>query len=212
MSGLHTPVVVDVQAPNLADVRVALRCIPGDLFDATEAGVLCERVSVLFENQGAEVQVIEEGGFFEEVVEGEEVEPADLTVRLEGRKVEQATYPLSWVLCAGSFTLLPGVREHTFATDVIVRDAKGFLLATETLEGRLVERFGFGPYFGNWLMDRLARDKDERLTGDGANRDISEDLYAQLSQITFNAKMQAEVLRQDAQADAPAALAPAGAP
>jgi hypothetical protein len=206
LKGLHQPVVVDPQLPNFQDVRLNMRCFPGELLNAQEANMLCQKVGTLFENQGALVlygDEEEEEDEDEETTEeeGEEAEetpapPAqttELTLELRARKLHEANNLLSWALCLASFTVLPGVSESTFAQDVLVRDATGSLLISQSLEGRLVLRFGAGPYLGNKLLDLTVREEEDELTGDAANEDLSEDMYRQMSQLLFNAKIQSQV-------------------
>lgn len=206
MSGLHRAVVVDPQLPNFADTRLDVHCVPGGLLNEAQASALCQKVGALFENQGAQVRTHisagrDEDEAFEEAgdevpVEGEvAMAPrTELTLELRAREVHESKHPLSWVLCIGSFTVLPGVLESTFAQDLVVRDANGFLLVSDSLEGRLVHRFGAGPWLGNAIFD-LWRDDADKITGPRAEKELSADLYRQLSQIVFNAKIQAQVLQ-----------------
>jgi hypothetical protein len=204
MSGLHRPVVVNPQLPNFQDVRLTVRCVPEDLLNAEEANRLCEKVGTLFENQGAEVTTIASarGAPGDELdgphppEDGGAERTTDLTLELRARRVHRSNHPVSWVLFVGSFTALPGVLESTYAQDVIVRDETGSLLASESLEGRIVEHVGLGSWAGNTLLDLVARDEQDKLTGDAFDRVVSADLYRQLSQILFNAKMRWQVLQQ----------------
>jgi hypothetical protein len=202
MSGLHRPAVVDPRLPNLEDVRLTVRCVPGGLLNAQEAGALCQKVGLLFENQGATVTTVagdRSAGDTGTDAGGDDADgppPTDLTLELRAREVHRANNPLGWALCIGSFTVIPAVTESTFAQDVAIRDASGFLLVSDTLEGRLVTRFGFGAWLGNELLDLTVRDDREDLTNGAAGRDLSADLYRQLSQLVFNAKMQWQVLQQ----------------
>lgn len=202
MSGLHRPVVVDTRAANLHDTRLTVRCVPGALVSPMDAGSLCRKVSTLFENQGATVQTTVGVGsadsLFVEAPSGEAAAPAaDLIVELRSRQVHQANHPLSWVLSVFTFTLLPAVTESSFAQDVVIRDASGFVLVSDSLEGRLITRYGAGPWVGNAVLD-LAREKENRLGGDTAERDLSTDLYRQLSQLVFNARVHWQVLEESA--------------
>jgi len=201
MSGLHDPIVVDPRAPNFKDVRLTVHCVPGDYLTRSETSALCRKVGTLFENQGAVVRTVDSvGRADDELQDGEKraIEPTtDLTLELRSRKVHKSNHPLSWALTIASFTALPGVSEYTFAQDVSIRDESGFLLVSDSLKGRVIRRFGFGPWLGNALAD-IAKEKGERITGGASDRDLSEDMYGQLSQMTFNAKMQWEVLRESA--------------
>jgi hypothetical protein len=207
MSGLHRPVVVDPRLPNFQDVKLDIHCVPDGLLNGQEASALCQKVGLLFENQGALVRThISEGRFEDEDYEGgpdseEGAEvPADaepptaLTLELRAREVHSSNDPLSWAFCLASLTIVPAITEATFVQDVVIRDGSGFLLVSDSLEGRLVRRFGAGPWVGNAIAD-LWRAEEDKLSGERASRDLSDDLYLQLSQLAFNAKMHAEVLQ-----------------
>jgi hypothetical protein len=204
LSGLHRPVVVDPQVANFQDVRLTVHCVPGGLVTQYEASSLCQKVGTLFGNQGAQVTTTVGGPREEAVVEegAPAVERTDLTLELRARKVHASSHPLSWVAMIASFTLVPGVTESTFAQDVVIRDGDGFLLATDTLQGRLVHYFGFGMWAGNKLLDVTMREEEDEIIGPVANEDLSSDLYRQLSQSMFNAKMQRRVLREADPSDA----------
>lgn len=201
LSGLHRPVIVDPQAPNLADVRLTVHCIPGGLLTQADAGLLCDRVTTLFENQGATVRAIDTVGIADDGLQDRPApdeqapEPrTDLLLELRARRVHQSNHPISWALCAVSFTILPGLTELSFAQDVTIRDGSGFLLVSDTLEGRVMTRFGAGTWVGNKLMDALVREKEDRIASDTAEQDLSADFYGQLSQLTFNARVHRDVL------------------
>lgn len=206
LSGLHRPVAIDPQLPNFTDTRLDVRCIRGTLLNDAQAGVLCDRVETLFTNQGAEVHTyVGEGPLDGDgpVVDAAEIgsgsaAPAEprtrLLVELRARETDESSHPWSWVLYAASFTVLPGVIESSFEQDIVIRDDTGFLLVSDTLEGRIITRYGLGPWLGNKVLD-LTRKKADRLGEDAASKDLSADLYRQLSQDVFNAKMRARVLR-----------------
>lgn len=222
MSGFHRPTVVNPQLPNFEDLRVELRCVPGGLLDASEASALCRKIAVLFENQGAtirdpeeearvaeddpadpntmpglEVDAADEGASADAAVADEPEAPrTDLIMEVRARQTHFSGHPISWVLCVSSFTFLAGTLEQGFAQDVVIRDANGFLLVSDTFEGRIVSRMGLGPWLGNGIVDITMRKRKDRLIGDAMDRDISDDLYRQLSQDLFNAKMQRQVLSQ----------------
>lgn len=205
LSGFHRPIVADPRLPNFQDTQLDVHCVPGGILNEQEAGVLCQKVRALFENQGARVRTHLSAGMSEDD-EVDEVpseataasEPrTELSLELRARRVHASQHPISWVLCWGSLSLLPGVVEATFAQDIVIRDGEGFLLLSDSLEGRLVTRFGSGAWLGNAIAD-LWRDDEEKVLGEAANRDLSRDLYGQLTQLVFNAKMHAEVLQQGA--------------
>lgn len=203
LSGLHRPVVVDPQLPNLRDVNLAVYCVPGDYLAPEETRRLCRRVGALFENQGALVSTYTQ----DRRAPQEELEtPAsgddqtgprtDLTLELRSRETHSNRNPLSVVLCWATFSMVPAVTETSFAQDVVIRDGTGFLLVSDTLQGRLVRYFGLGTWAVNKAMDLTWRDEADRLSGDAASQDLSDDMYRQLSQLMFNAKMQWEVLQE----------------
>ena len=207
ITGLHRPVVVDIQAANFRDVRLTIYCMPGDLLTPSEASVLCQKVGTLFENQGAEVQTVAGARQWagddalsdrQAATPEESLVTADLIMELRSRKVQEYSDPLLETLCVLTSTLVPMVRETVFAQDVTIRDASGFLLVSDTLQGRLITRIGAGAWVGNRFMNVVWRRGDEKLTEEAVGRDLSADLYGQLSQLTFNAKMQWRVLQEAA--------------
>lgn len=206
--GLQRPVVVDPTHPNLRDTRIDLVCRPEGGVRLADANVLCQRVGQLFENQGALVNTgVDEDDRGEAPVEPRAVH---LRMQIASRKVNESYHPLTWFLYAASFTVVPAVTEQTFAQDITVRDAAGSLLARETLEGRLVHRYGVGNWVATVLTD-LFRPREQRIGGDAAEEDLSNDVYRQLSQIAFDARVHAQVLRVAAPAPGPAP-APRSAP
>ena len=200
MSGFHGPVVVDVTQPNLAGIAVTVVCDKGDMLSSSEAKLLCQRVATLYENQGAQVTQRTADEVGADFMVGEEPESdapppsTDLTVELVSRQLHTANDPITWWLFFMSATVVPAVTEESFAIDVTVRDQEGFVLVQDSLQGRLVRRMGIGAWGTNVLLDRFLREESDRLTGDAAHQDLSEDLYGQLSQLLFNARMQWEVL------------------
>ena len=183
---LQRPAVVDPRLPNFQGLRLGLRCVPGDDLDPSDSEALCSKVGVLFRNQGAQVL-------------GPTSDPAspapELRVDLSTRKLHEENSTLLWVLSAMSFTLLPAVTEYSVAQDVKIRDANGFLLGSDSLQARFVRYFGVGVWGINWVLDVLVREDDEELTGNTASRDFSNDYYAQLSQLVFDARVRSTVLR-----------------
>ena len=212
MSGLHDPVIVDIQAPNFTGVSLTVYCVPGPDLSPQEASVLCQHVGTLFDNQGAEVRTVTSSrglqdddliGMTEEDNEGEDAIPTtDLILELRGRRLSESNDPLLWTLCYATFTLVPAVSEFTFAQDAVVRDGSGFLLATDTVQGRIVRQFGGAVWVGNRLLDRLIREDADEVTGAAAKNDLSNDLYRQLSQLVYNAKVQWQVLQEASPPDA----------
>lgn len=202
LTRLHDPVVVDPGARNFPELSLHVYCVPGKALKPAQASVLCQRVAFLFENQGAAVETFVEdpalGSAMGGAGVGAETSPADLVLALEVDAVQKSLHPVTAVLCYFSITIVPMVRETTFSQQVEVRDGSGFLLATDRYRGRLVERFGAGVWAGNWVLDRFVREPEERLTGEAASTDLSNDLYRQLSQLVFNARMRQEALQLQA--------------
>lgn len=211
ISGLHRPVAIDIGAPNFTDLDLTVRCLSGPLVRPSEARLLCDRVGKLFENQGARVTTETERGVGEEPIEETptaEAPRTDLLIQLSARVIHKNNDPFSWILCFATATLVPAVTESTFAQDVIVRDGTGFLLVQDTMEGRLVRTFGLGTWAGNKLLDWVWRPKEEELNDKATHAALSADLYRQLSQLVFNAKMRWEVLRQATPGGAATGAAP----
>jgi hypothetical protein len=202
LRGLNTPVVIDTQVGNLTGVRLTVHCVPGDMLDRLSADELCRKVGVVFENQGATVTTIStlsgaEGDIGDAPeTAAEPIPETDLLLELRARKIHQAKNPMLWMLCVASLTVVPASTEYTFAQDVVIRDGTGFLLAQETLQGRIVQQFGIASWLGNAVLDAFWRAPEDELTGEAMSHDLSTDLYRQLSQTVFNAKMQWLVLQQ----------------
>lgn len=192
--GLQRPVAIDPETANFAGLRLRVRCLPNDALSAAELDVLCQRVSALFSNQGAEVDTVTERGGLSDELDGTARKP-DLVVDLKARVLQQERNALLWMLSSMTMTLMPMVEEYVFAQDVTIRDAEGFLLVSDSLQGRFVRYIGAGIWSVNWLLDVIAREEADELTGDAAQRDFSRDFYTQLSQLTFNARGRWLVLR-----------------
>ncbi|MFT4623595.1 MAG: hypothetical protein ACI8PZ_002251 [Myxococcota bacterium] len=202
LSNLHRPVVIDPSAANFDDLALTVHCVPVGLLRGPQAGSLCQKLGTLFENQGATVTTLDTVGRFQETfdapaeagAEGPATPRHDLILEVRARETHKSHHPLSWVATVATFTLVPAVYESSFAQDVVIRDGTGFLLATDTLEGRVVQRYGLGNFLITALAD-LGRQRDRRLTTGVADRELSGDLYTQLSQQLFNAKLHWSVLQ-----------------
>ncbi len=220
MSGLHDPVVVDTSQPNFADTLLTVRCVPGRLLNAQQSAQLCRKVALLFENQEAQVLTYVTEGTASEEREDDEEDlrqeegggPRDVRLELvlRSRETHRASHFLTWAAFGISFGILPGVDERSFAQDLEVRDADGFLLVQGTLEGRMVRYVGASTWVGNKLLDWLVRPPEDDITGEASSEQLSEDVYRQLSQHVFNAKMRNQVLRLER--PAPKAPAPSEEP
>lgn len=203
IAGLNHPVVVDPTRPNLRDTHLDVVCLPGEGFPATDANALCNRLRTLFENQGARVSTGLDRADADRS-DDDTPRPVHLTVEIASRDVRKAYHPLTWAFTAASFTLFPGVSERTFEQEVTIRDATGFLLVRDTLRGRLVHRFGAGIWLATAVSD-LFRPPGEKLGRGAAGRDLSDDVYRQLSQLAFDARVHAQVLRVASPRPGPAA-------
>jgi hypothetical protein len=217
MSGLQAPVVVNPAHPNLDGVQVALSCQAWPPLGPQDATRLCGRVQRLLEVQGATVrdgQAPADPGALDPPAPAAAADPLalprlspapappaptgpDLRLSLTARVVHRARYPLSWLACAATATLVPAWSEATFAQRVEIRDARGALLVDRELQGRTVRRFGAGALLGA-LVDRVARDPSRQVSGPAADRALSADLYGQLSQALYNAHVQDRARRSAA--------------
>ena len=205
MTGLQSPVVVDPQAANFVDLRLSVYCLQGDLLDPQEAVTLCQNIGLLFENQGAVVQTsttargLRDAELADELGQAAEAAgPADLVLEIRSRQVHQSNDSLWWAASISTLTIVPAITESTFAQDIVVRDASGFVLVSDSLQGRLIRRFGVGAWAGNAVLNKLVREEPDKVTEDTAGENLSEDLYRQLSQLVFNADVQRKLLQEGA--------------
>jgi hypothetical protein len=195
LSALQRPTVVDPTVANFEGLHVLILCIPGDYTQVPDAGILCRKVGTLFRNQGAKVDTdLSRRGRSSRRIEEEGSRP-DLIVELSSRLLHKETGGPLWILTVLTFTLVPAFTEYSVAQDVTIRDASGSLLASDSLKARFIEYVGAGMWAVNWALDTLVRPPEEALSGDAPARDFSRDFYAQLSQLAFNARVRAEVLR-----------------
>jgi hypothetical protein len=210
---LQRPVPIDPQLANFQGQRLLVRCVPGEYLRPADAQRLCIKVRSLFAVQGAEVEV-------EVPIEGRPGGPAqaelrpDLSIELRSRLLHQDNSKLLWFLSVFSFTLVPTIAEYTFSQEVTIRDSAGFVLASDSLQGRFVKYFGVGVWAVNRVADLLVRADADELTGKHAPLEFTRDYYRQLSQLTFDAHMRSLVLRgfQPDPARTPAPATTAGAP
>jgi hypothetical protein len=212
LMSLQRPVVVDPQLANFRGRRVLVRCVSDANLKPSDAQALCLKLRGLFAVQGAEVTV-------EVPVEGmpggarsSDLRP-DLTIDLRSRLLHEGNNKLLWILSVASLTLVPTIAELTFAQDVTIRDSSGFVLASDSLQGRFINYFGFGVWAVNSTLDFLVRTPEEKLTGRQAHQEFTRDFYRQISQLAFDAHMRSLVLRgfqPQPAPDAPRASAPAG--
>ena len=190
---LQRPQVINPEHNNFDGLRLMLRCLPTDYTDSGDSEILCQNLRTLFANQGAQVEVEVPESDLPAREEG--TQRPDLVIELSSRMMHSENSALQWMLFYASATLIPAVTEATFSQDVVLRDADGFLLGQDSLQGRFVRYVGIAYWGINWLMDLIVRDKDEQLTGNAAKTDFSRDFYGQLSQLAFHARMKQMVLR-----------------
>jgi len=207
LSGLHEPAVVDPTALNFEDVSLTVRCFRGEL-SRQQSAALCEKVGTLFENQGAKVYTVDGDGPSEERFDDED-EPVDgldataprtdLALELRSRQVSKSVDRLSWAAFSSTFSIYPAENEFTFSQDVVVRGGDGVLLSSKSLQGRVIERVGLAMSLIAQVKDGLSKDPEYVPMDKVAAVELSRDLYQQLSQIVYNAKLQWRV-QQEAQA------------
>lgn len=191
---LQQPAVVDTRVANFEGLRLLVRCKPGDHLDAGDAQRLCSHVATLFRNQGAEVDTdVPRDG--RPAVGDEDARRPDLVVELGARLLHKENSTLLAVLCGWTLTLVPAYAEQTFAQDIAIYDAAGFLLARDSVQARLIDYFGIGIAGVNWVLDLLVRADGDKITGNAASRDLTRDLDGRLSQLVFNARVRSVVLK-----------------
>lgn len=202
MSGLNGPLVIDPTVRNFEGLKLGVHCPPGGDLANADRDRLCRRISTLFENQGAVVETSTDVGlapapdlFAEEGAPPAAPEPgSDLVLLVRSRVLHRENPTLSWIVSLATFTLVPAKEEEAFALDVTVSDNGGFLLVEDSLQGRITRRIGVGTAAVNWTVDRVVRTREERMTHQNAQQELSADLYGHLSQLVFNAQMRSGVL------------------
>lgn len=201
LTSLQKPTAIERAADNFAGQRILIRCIPESMKPA-DAQRLCSKLSSLFSNQGAQVDVAvpaATGAFAPPPIAGAR---PDLVIELKSRTLHKANPPFMWAACVMSCSIIPAYREVSIAQEVSIRDADGFELASDSLEARFVEYIGGGLWLVNRTLDLTVREEDEQLIG-SAEREFSKDFYRQLTQLAFNARVRAAVLRSFEPAAAP---------
>jgi hypothetical protein len=205
LMSLQRPAVVDPQLANFQGRRFLVRCVSDAQLAPSDAQGLCLKLRSLFAVQGAEVAIeVPIEGMPGGGVRATEQQP-DLTIELRSRLVHEANNRLLWILSVASLTLVPTIAELTFVQDVTIRDGSGFVLASDSLQGRFINYFGFGIWAVNSALDFLVRSQEEKLTGKQAHQEFTRDFYRQISQLTFDAHMRSMVLRGFQPQPAPAA-------
>lgn len=201
LSGLHRPAVVNPAHPNLRGVRVTLACTSDALAARESARRLCERVEQLFEVQEAVVSLRDAGP----APLVPDAEPASATtdvhllVALHESRPERDAHPLTLAAFSVTLTLAPWMQEDRFEQSVIVRDAAGVTLDQDAYSARVVTSTGAAIWAGNVVADRLWRPEEQHVTRDAAWKQLSGDLYQQLSQTVYDAAVQQRLRQRSAQ-------------
>ena len=191
LSGLQRPAIVDPRLANFEGMRLLVRCFPGDYASVQDSDLLCRKVGTLFRNQGAQVQT----DLRRSNRSPQEAFRPDLIIELSSRLLHKESSGPLWAVTVLTLSLVPAYAEYSVAQDVTIRDASGFLLASDSLKARFIEYYGAGIWSVNWALDTLVRSPEEKLSGDAPAQDFSRDFYAQLSQLAFNARVRSDVLR-----------------
>lgn len=170
MSGLHRPIAIDTQAANFVATAIDLKCSSDPALGEADVRKTCLRLKRLFEGQGAQVTMRTAFDKPDRDADDDAVSPEDaprrpggvqLFIELHAQQLHaQSTLPFFW----------DGTADFTFAQDVTIRDATGFLLARDRLTGRFVRRLAWP-----WQDDDAIP--------------FSRDFYGQISQLAFNARM-----------------------
>lgn len=189
MSGLHRPIAIDTQAANFVATAIDLKCSSDPALGEADVRKTCRRLKRLFERQGAQVTMRTAFDKPDRDADDDAVSPEDaprrpggvqLFIELHAQQLHaQSSLPFFWDHTA----------DFTFAQDVTIRDATGFLLARDRLTGRFVRHLAWP-----WQDDDAIP--------------FSRDFYGQISQLAFNARMRWTVT----QPPVPAAARPQDSP
>lgn len=216
LKGLQRPVVLASSPRNFEGLRVLVRCnVHEDYMPRGDATKLCRFLATSLDEQGAETEwVVPQGKNFVEpvVFEGER---ADLTLEIESRIEHEYDYPISQVFYILSWTMIPSYREQTFTQRVTVYGRDKSVLAEDFFRERFVQYDGCGVWSLNWIIDWVARDEHNKVSGDVGKKDFARDFYGQTRQLLFNASVRSDLLglhtrRVAAPAEPPADGEPAG--
>lgn len=192
LRGLQAATVVDPSAQNFPGTSIEIACLEGGAVDRKEADRLCDFVRTLFKDQGAEIRDRAMAKTGE--LDRSKVEP-DLILELRSRTMHRRVSYSSYALSLLTLTLVPAARETSVAQTAAVYDAAGHELARDTYEWRMRESVGIGIWSVNWLLDSVARDDENELTGSAPKERFSRDFYRQVTQLVFNAHQRLKLLR-----------------
>lgn len=197
LKGLQRPVALEPRAGTFTGLSLDVTCLQGDSLERQDAERVCRHVRRLFADQGAVVRTSTKlgAGAFEK--EARDPFATKLKLDLQARHHRLEAPGWGWFVSLYTATLVPAVSEETFVQDVRVRDEAGFLLGAETWQGRFVEYWGLGYSALNYALDHTVRAKDEMVTDDNAQKDFSRDFDRQLTQLLYNARVRAELMKQN---------------
>lgn len=190
---MQRPVVINPQAGNFQGLRMLVRCVPDENLKPFQADRLCRTVSTVFTNQGAQVEVEVPRGSAAPA-RGEAMAKPELVMELKSRLLHEENSALLWVASILTATLVPAITDTSLSQDITIRDGDGFLLVADALQARFVRYFGLAVWAVNGLLDLLVRAPADRVTGSAINKEVSKDLYGQLSQLVLHARVRSEVL------------------
>jgi hypothetical protein len=205
LSGLNRPTAIDVNEANFLGTSISLTCEKGEYLGAGDSARLCKHMRLMFERQGARVEVT---GNNDNTAGVFQAQKPDLLVTLKSRLLHQETNAIWVILSAISLTLIPSVSEFDFAQELTVRDASGALLKSDSLEGRFIRYAGFGMWALTGFLDFAVRPKDEAQGGKVFQEAFSKDFQRHISQQVFHARMRAVVLHEFEPKSTPVIAAP----
>ncbi len=188
--GLHRPIAVDVKRENFVDAKVLVRCHSDDSVDPAD---LCRNLRSMLSKQGATVTT--EIPRPQARIAASTTAPPDFIIDVTSKLLAEQGAGLWWLVNLASFTLVPATSETLFSQDITVRDAQGFLLSQENLQERFIFSFGLGIWALNGILDLLVRPASEQVTGAVASEEFTRDFHGRLSQLLYNARVRARVMR-----------------
>jgi hypothetical protein len=195
MGTLQRPTAVNIDDPNFEDARVLVRCLPSDGFPAPDAEKACRQIARSLQQQGAETETIVprnvDEGLPADAFDGR---GAELTVEVSSRTEHSQAWPLLSAASCVTLTAVPDVYESTFVQDVTIRARNQTVLAEETYRARLITYTGCLVWSVNGILDWAFRDDQNDLTSDGGNKAYSRDLYRQIAQLAYNARVRSDLL------------------
>lgn len=195
MGALQRPTAVNVDDPNFQDTRVLVRCIPREGFAAADAEKACRQIARSLQQQGAETETIVPRNLDEGLpADAFDGRGAELTVELTARIEHANDWPLLSAASCVTCTAVPSVVEGTYVQDVTIRARNQTVLAEETFRARLLSYTSCLLWSVNGILDWAFRDDEDDLTSDGANKAYSRDLYRQIAQLTYNARVRSDLL------------------